>query len=272
MALDLRCRGDCVKSPDVAHKPSALAGGGFFLYITLMAVPVVTRTTIANLALARVAEERVDNVEADQTRMAQLIRDIWDQAVVEVLEEHDWNSATNRQVLSPKAGVPDGPFTNWFDKPSDLVRLTAVWRYSEDDSGNPYHGGPFVNDFKLERESIYVGSSGGPFRNTLNASGQYACAYVRFDNADLGLWSPGLRRAIAMKLAVELSISTAGGAQYLSANEDAFERYLRKAQTRDTSREGSAFHSYSNHDLGGQESGYSQLMGTGGGIGSFQVS
>lgn len=214
-----------------------------------MSAASITWTDIANIALGSINQERLSSID-DTTLMAQRIRDMRRQVATEVLEEHDWGSATKRQTLSAKTGDPVGLWLQHFTLPSDLVKLTTVWNFSTDDLGVDSHGGPFRHDYKQERATLYVGQKSTPFPiatvggNTENV----AIAYVSYTETDLGLWSPSLRRCMALKIAIELAIGTTGDANYLNSLEARYARQLRRAQTLDTSMEGTALQRYSNDD------------------------
>lgn len=214
-----------------------------------MSASAITWTDIANLSLAMINQERLDSID-DDTQLAQRIRDMRLQIVTEVLEEHDWGSATKRATLSQKAGTPVGLYLQHFVLPSDLVRLTAVWNYSTSDLGVESHGGPYRHDWKEEQATLYVGERTNPWPSAdlSGATEKVAVAYVAYTETDLGLWKPGLRRCIALKLAIELSIGTTGDVNYSKLLEGRFQRALRRAQTLDTSMEGASLHRYSNDD------------------------
>jgi hypothetical protein len=214
-----------------------------------MSAASVTWTDIANIALGSINQERLASID-DTTLMAQRIRDMRRQVATEVLEEHDWGSATNRQTLSAKTGTPVGLWLQHFSLPSDFVKPTAVWNYSTDELGVDSHGGPYRHDWKAEGSTtLYVGekTSEWPAANTLNSE-KVAIAYVAYTETDLGKWSPSLRRCMALKIAVELAIGTTGDAAYLNSLENRYARQLRRAQTLDTSLEGTALQRYSNDD------------------------
>lgn len=208
----------------------------------------VTWTEIANLALTRINEERLGSI-SDDTVMAERIRDIREQVSSEVLEEHDWGSATKRAVLAAKAGEPDGLWLEHYAIPSDFVRCTAVWPTSLDSDDNVVHNGPPRHDWKMEGATLYVGQKHTPYMGSvLTTSTAHAMAYVAYNDTDLGQWSPSLRRCIALKLAIDLAVGTSGGVKFQNYLDGVYQRELDKARRMDTSREGNELHVYSNQD------------------------
>lgn len=213
-----------------------------------MSATAITWTEIANLALTRINQKRLGSID-DNTVMAERIRDIRALCATEVLEEHDWGTATARALLSPKAGSPVGLWLHHYAIPSDLVRVTAVWNYETDSEGEVTHYAPFRHDWKHEGGTLYLGqrTTRWPTVTTPSAGG-VAIAYVSYTGTGLGYWSSALRRCVALKIAADLAVSTAGGVQYANQLDADYQRALRRAQTIDVSKEGAALRVYSNDD------------------------
>ena len=215
-----------------------------------MSATTVTWTDLANQALTRINQDRINSID-DTTVLAGRIRDMRVQVATEVLEEHDWGSATKRALLSLDAASPVGLWQRQFALPSDFVRATKVWEYEVSDLGVVSHSIKFREDWKAEGSVLLAGEDGSPFTNATKKMGELcALAYVAYVETDLGLWSPGLRKCVVYKLAAELAVGTTGGIKFQNALDSKYERQLRHAQTLDTSREGNQLHRYSNDDFG----------------------
>lgn len=216
-----------------------------------MSAFAATWTTIAQMALVRINQERIGSID-DDTQMAETIRDLRLQVAAEVLELHDWGSATGRSYLTAIAGEINGLWHHQYGLPVDFVRATAVWPYTVGTDGTTKRpAGVFEAAWKVEGDRIFVGGNVGPFSGQAVAgSSGHALSYVRYQETDVGRWSPTLRRCVALKLALDLSVGTAGADNLHRSIEAEFERSLRRGAFSDTSREGAAMQRYDNGDLG----------------------
>ena len=227
-----------------------------------MSATTVTWTDLANQALTRLNQDRINSID-DETVLAGRIRDMRVQVATEVLEEHDWGSATKRALLSAEAGDPVGLWRRQFALPSDFVRPTKVWEYEISDTNEVSHSSQFREDWKAESNILYVGEEGSPFTRANGKVGELiAMAYIAYVETDLGLWSPGLRKCVVYKLAAELAVGTTGGIKFQDSLDSKYERQLRHAQTLDTSREGNQLHRYQNDDHGAYRYSYSNVSGS----------
>jgi len=212
-------------------------------------------TGIANSALTRINETLLTSID-DNTERAQRIRFLLPDICKEVLEMHDWNSATKREVVSRVAGGPYGEFAVKFTVPASWVRQTAVMWTSEPDSGQRAYGRPFT-EWSVQSRELHLGISPG------ESADQCYFVYVAYDETQAGNWSAQLRNAIAVLLASRLAVGTAGGIKLQSALAGEFEHAVNRAMRLDTSQEGSYLDRYNPDDEGFRIYSYSQLNGRG---------
>lgn len=221
-----------------------------------MSATAVTWTDLANLALIRINQDRLDSID-DETVMAGRIRDIRRQVATEVLETHDWESASKRVRLSELSGGILGLWEKSYTLPTDFIRCSFVWNHGLATDGSVSSDGPRRHDWKVEGNVLYVGELRDNRSSNSSSSEKMSMAYVAYTESDLGIWSPHLRRAIAAKLAADLAVGTTGGLKYSQALEADYERVLRRAQTLDTARLGNQMQRYDNKDHGMRTYSYS---------------
>lgn len=102
------------------------------------------RTSIANIALAYLGADRIQSFDQD-TETAAAVRDLYEQAVRECLEDHPWNFAEKAVALIPDATParpdfdysynmpPDHVATRWLMRGDDGRRSEALFRMTDGD-------------------------------------------------------------------------------------------------------------------------------------------
>lgn len=223
-------------------------------------------TGIANSALTRVNESLLVSIN-DEDERAERIRHLLPDICKEVLEMHNWNSATKRDIVTRQAGGPHGEFSVKFTVPDDWVRQTAVLLTVEPDSGQRQYG-KYFTEWRVEGRELFLGL------NANESSDQVAFAYVAYDVTKAGEWSASLRNCMSVLLASRLAIGTVGGMKWVEFLLSEFERAYNRATRLDTSSEGSYLDRYNPEDEGMSIYSYSQLNGgaSGTGIGYTAVS
>lgn len=86
----------------------------------------MTKTEIANIALAKFREGRITNIESTTDPVAVVMNDQYDHALELVLEEHRWNFAGKRVTLTQLSDDPPFGWDHQYQLPSDLIRLKDV--------------------------------------------------------------------------------------------------------------------------------------------------
>ena len=86
----------------------------------------MTKTDIANIALAKFREGRINNIESDTDPVAVVLNDQYNHALELLLEEHRWNFAGKRVTLTKLSTDPPFGWDNQYQLPSDIIRLKDV--------------------------------------------------------------------------------------------------------------------------------------------------
>lgn len=88
----------------------------------------LTRTGVANLALALLGAYRIEDIDADETPQAQRVRDAWDHALTFCLAKK-WNFARAQRKLARLDEKPVARYEHAYQLPGDFLRLEAVSSY-----------------------------------------------------------------------------------------------------------------------------------------------
>ena len=86
----------------------------------------MTKTEIANIALAKFREGRITDIESTTDSVAVVMNDQYDHALALVLEEHRWNFAGKRVTLTKLSEDPPFGWSYQYQLPSDIIRLKDV--------------------------------------------------------------------------------------------------------------------------------------------------
>ena len=86
----------------------------------------MTKTQIANIALAKFREGRITNIESTTDPVAVVMNDQYDHALELLLEEHRWNFAGKRVTLTKISDDPPFGWDHQYALPADCIRLKDV--------------------------------------------------------------------------------------------------------------------------------------------------
>jgi hypothetical protein len=86
---------------------------------------VITSTTIANSALAKLGADRIINL-SDDTREARILREQYEKNRNELLRSHPWNFAIKRVALAALATAPAYGYSLQFQLPTDCLRVLEI--------------------------------------------------------------------------------------------------------------------------------------------------
>lgn len=145
----------------------------------------ITKTTIANLALAHLGDHRIDDFdEADPA--ASDIRDQWDITRLEGLSAYEWAHASKTVQLDRNGTAPVSEWRYAYDKPANWIRTNAVSDSSQ-----------------FSRSHV--------FRQWMDREGQIqtdaAAVYMDYvyDHTTVGAWPPWFVDLIAVSLALRIN-------------------------------------------------------------------
>ena len=139
----------------------------------------MTKTEIANIALAKFREGRITDIESATDPVAVVMNDQYAHALELLLEEHRWDFAGKRATLSELASLPAFGWAHQFGLPSDIIRIKDVNGESTQASSTNFEieGGVLLTD----QEAVTI---------------TYIALVV-----DTNLFSPSFTEALALKLA-----------------------------------------------------------------------
>lgn len=154
-----------------------------------------TITNVVNLALREIGTYRIEDI-SERSPEARTARDVWDQALVEALEAHEWNWAKTYASLARENETPTARWEYSYALPSDFIRLGAV---ADNDTMRPEMG---EDEFEFMDGSILT-----------DAESVYISYVYKKDT--VGLW-PGyfvdyMAKLMAVKIASVLKSTTEKG-------------------------------------------------------------
>ncbi len=196
-----------------------------------------------NLELAQAALSLLGEIPilflADNAKAARVCNQNYEAAISEVLQMGRWSAATKPATLAIVLPAPISGFTNYFQLPSDLVRVLDV------------NGEDFSNAqefFKIEGRKLasneptcvirYVGRTLSPLGGGL------------FEDVTISTLGPLLQNAIACRLAMKIAVSITGSEEKQVAMEVLFKKALAEARIADAQECGSR-----------ENSGWSRIFG-----------
>ena len=86
---------------------------------------MTSKTEIANIALTNLGATNITDIDEDSSN-ARKIRAIYDNLRQAVLEEHPWNFAIVRDVLSPDPTSPVFGYSYKVRKPTGCLRILGI--------------------------------------------------------------------------------------------------------------------------------------------------
>ena len=177
----------------------------------------MTKTEIANIALAKFREGRITNIESDTDSVAVVMNDQYDHALELLLEEHRWNFAGTRITLTQLSDAPPFGWKYQYQLPSDIIRLRDV-------NGEDVEASSQL--FALEGNKLLTNDA----KVTITYTGKIT---------DVNLFSPSFIEALAFKLASITCGRLTGDAELAVALGRQYEQALAKSMHNDTKANGS---------------------------------
>ena len=180
----------------------------------------MNKTDIANIALAKMREGRITNIESITDSVAVVLNDQYDHALDLLLEEHRWNFASKRVTLSQLSEAPPFGWDHKYQLPSDLIRLKDV------------------NGEDVEASSQLFALEG---RELLSNDNTVTITYVS-RVTDTNIFSPSFVEALSFKLAAITCGRLTGDTKLALQFDQQYNVALSKAIHNDTKSSGSREH------------------------------
>ena len=177
----------------------------------------MTKTEIANIALAKFREGRITNIESTTDPVAVVMNDQYDHALELVLEEHRWNFAGKRVTLTQLSDDPPFGWDHQYQLPSDIIRLKDV------------------NGEDVEASSRLFAIEGTAL---LTNDDEVTITYVA-KVTDTNLFSPSFVEALCFKLASITCARLTGDSELAIMLDKQYNYALSKAVHNDTKAAGS---------------------------------
>lgn len=97
----------------------------------------LTKTSIANFALAHLGDHRIDDFDEADPGAAK-VRDQWDLTRLACLGSYEWGFASKTKALDRAGNTPAAQWLYAYDKPADWIRTNAVSDSSSFDRDNAF--------------------------------------------------------------------------------------------------------------------------------------
>jgi hypothetical protein len=169
-----------------------------------------TQTQVVNLALTKLGQDRVININ-DDVEIARVIRSIWDLTLDCVLADHPWKFAILRTTLPALAAAPAYGWEREFAIPEECLRLVQVgddWIFYTGEAPTfALEGGSILTDEEAPLRVRYV-------QRIIN----------------VGLWPPLFARAVAMRLAADSCEKLTGNSKKAEMAEIAYSVSIKTAK------------------------------------------
>ena len=202
----------------------------------------MTKTQIANIALAKFREGRITNIESTTDPVAVVMNDQYDHALELLLEEHRWNFAGKRVTLTKISDDPPFGWDHQYALPADCIRLKDV------------------NGEDVEASSQAFTLEG---RYLLTNDDTVTITYVA-KIIDTNFFSPSFAEALAFKLSSITCGRLTGDTELAIMLDKQYNYALSKAIHNDTKADGSREHNLMQRMLNSSAIlGGSSLTGTG---------
>ena len=146
----------------------------------------ITKTSVANFALAHLGDHRINDVENDSKPQAQKIRDQWDITRLDALSAYEWGFASIIEELQLAGDMPDHEYRYAHDKPPTWVRTNWVSSSSA-----------FPRDAPLRR---WADKSGQIWSDENRIFMDYV-----YDHNVVGAWPPWFVDYVSLSLAMRLN-------------------------------------------------------------------
>lgn len=110
---------------------------------------MASKTQIANKTLVKLGQDRVSNIETDNSQRAIIINQLWDVVRDATLQTYPWNFAIKRISLAPDSVAPAWGWAAAYSLPSDCLQLIEI----KDQIDYELEGGKILCD---ESNVIYI--------------------------------------------------------------------------------------------------------------------
>lgn len=172
-----------------------------------------SRTSIVNLALARIGtSKRISSID-EGTPIANAALTVFDPSLRAVLAAHPWNFATTRASLPADADAPAFGYAYKYTLPGECLR----WLPPERDEDVYFEG---------EEESGAI---------LTDSEAPLSVRYIRLVE-DAALWSPEFEQALAYRIGLDMAYAVTALAEMSELTERGFEKALREAKRLDSRR------------------------------------
>ena len=163
-----------------------MAGTGTGTKIISLSAGYNSATDIANLALARIGAERINDIDADTSVQAIHCRLIYEPDRQSLLRSYWWPFAAKRAKLARSTATPACEYAYQYALPNDFLALRSIW-----DSDGQGLGANFKETCAIE----------GPFILTDNAE-----MYIRYtaDITDTTKFDPLFIQCLKTRMALDL--------------------------------------------------------------------
>lgn len=154
---------------------------------------VSTVVEICNIALARIGDARIADINADDEK-ARLCNLFYDQTRDEVLREHAWSFAQGRSLLASLSGDNLTGYDYRYQLPLDCLYVRKLI----DAEGESY--GDLTNDYQIEGRELHTDVNPCAIRYTKKVT-------------DPGKFDSQFVEAVSLKLASKLALKLSGKQQ-----------------------------------------------------------
>lgn len=161
----------------------------------------VSKVTICNNALSMIGGQQIASFE-EESKLAQLCRNIYDTTRLAILRSHPWSCAKKRQILSPVSTYPSFGYSHAFPLPADYVLIISA------------------NTEQYEVENRYILAN----QERINLE------YV-FNNDNEQTWDAMLVEAMTLKMAAKLCKPVTGSDAAGQTADAQFQLLIRQART-----------------------------------------
>lgn len=177
---------------------------------------MATSTGICNIALRRIGGPRLGDLDTEKSHVADVARDIYDEARKDCLNLHTWNFATKRASLTVSATAPTFGWDYAYPLPEDFIRMVSVHPADDESSTIEYR-----LEFQTSDDRVVLCNS-----NTVYIK------YV-FDLQDANAFSAAFRDVLAFRLARDFAASLPQSNPTAELGDQAFRRKIAQAKAID---------------------------------------
>lgn len=174
----------------------------------------LTKTDIANFALAHIGDHRVTNIDSDTKPNSIKVRDQWDITRLEALSAYEWGFASTMRELALASEMPAIEYDYAHDKPVDWVRTNWLSPSSS-----------FPRDAPFRR---WADKAGQIWSNEQTLFMDYV-----YDHTTVGAWPPWFVDYMSLSLAMRINPGITTSKQTGEALYDMRKNALAIAKARD---------------------------------------